>query len=381
MKTALKFAIAALILGIVGFFIYNKVFIPKHTFSLYQPKKGDLSITRFGIGEVSARHIYDVGSQTGGKLLEVLKEEGDTVTEGELLARIDPVDLPQKLKEVGASRERAKLDKKALIEDQKGAEAKYDLALKTYRRYRKLFKQGFVSQAEFDKATSDYNDAKAKLNAIKSRVTASDAVIAQLTQSIEGIQKRLDILKIYSPVDGVVTWKEAEAGESVPPAKPLFKIVDPKTLWVTTYIDERLSGVVKVGQNASILLRSHPDDPFVGKVARIEPMSDPVTEEREVDVAFTEIPEPFYLLEQAEVTIDTGKVHDLWIVPLHCFATYKQRRGLWVKEEGKAHFITPKVVAKNEKYAGIRDGVDANTKIILPDPTKKPLSEGMKIYP
>ncbi len=381
MKTTLKYAIAAIVLLIVGFFIYNKIFIPKHTFALYQPKKGDLDITRFGIGEVGAKDIYDVGSQTGGKLLEVLKEEGDHVSKGELLARIDPVDLPQKLKEAEASLKRATLDKKALIEDQQGVQAKYELAQKSYRRYRKLLKQGFVSQAEFDKINSDYNDAKSKLNAIKSRVTASEAAIDQIKESIEGIRKRLAILDIYSPVDGKITWKEAEAGESVPPAKPLFKIVDPKTLWVETYIDERLSGAIKVGQSASILLRSHPEHPFKGSVARIEAMSDPITQEREVDVAFEEIPEPYYLLEQAEVTIETGKAKDLWVVPLRYFATYKERRGLWIKQDAKAHFIVPKIVAENEKYAGIKEGIDANTNIILPDPTKKPLSEGMRIYP
>jgi RND family efflux transporter MFP subunit len=381
MKTTLKYAIAAGILFIVAFLFYHKVFIPKHTFSLYHPQKGDLKISRFGIGEVGAKDIYDVGFQTGGKLLEVLKEEGDHVSKGELLARIDPVDLPQKLKEADASLKRATLDKKALVEDQRGVQAKYELALKSYRRYRKLLKQGFVSQAEFDKISSDYNDAKAKLDSIKSRVSASDAVIEQLKESIEGIKKRLEILNIYSPVDGKITWKEAEAGESVPPAKPLFKIVDPKTLWVTTYIDERLSGAVKVGQSASILLRSHPDHPFKGRVVRIESMSDPITQEREVDVAFAEIPEPYYLLEQAEVTIDTGTLKDLWIVPLRYFATYKERRGIWIKQDGKAHFVVPKIAAKNEKYAGVKEGVDARMEIILPDPTKKPLSEGMRIYP
>jgi len=381
MKTTLKYAVAALILAIIAVVFYKKVFVPKHTFATYQPKKGDLEITRFGIGEVSAKDIYDIGSQTGGKLLEVLKEEGDFVKKGELLARIDPVDLPQKLKEAEALLERAKLDKEALMEDQKGLVAKFTLANKTYRRYQKLFRQGFVSQAEFDKAQSDYNDAKSKLDSLKSRIVASDATIRQLTESIKGIESRLQTLEIVAPIDGKITWKEAEAGESVPPAKPLFKIVDPKTLWVTTYIDERLSGVIAKGQKASIKLRSHEEQQFAGKVVRIEAMSDPITQEREVDVAFVRIPEPFYLLEQAEVTIDTGAVGDVWIIPLRYFATYKEKRGLWIKKEGKAHFITPKVVAQNEKSAGIKEGVDASTEIILPDPTKKPLSEGMKIYP
>ncbi len=381
MKFTLKIAITLFIAGMIGLFIYNKIFIPKHTFALYQPQKGDLAITRFGIGEVSAKDIYDIGSQTGGKLLEVLKEEGDWVKKGDLLAQMDPVDLPQKLKEAEALLERAKLDKKALIQDQKGVKSKYDLALKTYKRYQKLFKQGFVSQAEFDKVQSDYSDAKSKLDSLKSKITASGAVAMQLMHSIKGIQKRLEILQIFSPVDGKITWKEAQSGESVPPSKPLFKIVDPKTLWVTTYIDERLSGAVKVGQKASIKLRSHADKMFSGKVVRIEAMSDPITQEREVNVAFSEIPKPFYLLEQAEVTIDTGFLKDLWIVPLRYFATYKQKRGLWIKKDGKAHFIQPKVVAKNDTNAAIKEGLNKQMKIILPDATKKQLSEGMKIYP
>ncbi len=380
MKTIIKYIILAIVAVIIGFFIYNKVFVPKHSFSLYKPQKGQLSTSCFGIGEVGAKDIYDIGSPTGGKLLEVYHKQGDKVKKGELLAVVDPVDLPQKLEEAKSLLEHTKLDKKSLIDDEKGVLAKYNLSLKTFNRYKKLYKEGFVSQAEFDKANSDYLDAKSKLNSIKSKIVSFDSLLKQQSESIKGIKERLALLKIYSPVDGQITWKEAEKGESVPPSKTLYKIVDPKTLWVKTYIDERLSGNIKTGLKASIVLRSHSHQIFKGKVVLIEPMSDPITQEREVDVGFVKIPEPFYMLEQAEVTIFTGDLKDIWLIPVKYLATYKQQQGFWIKKGSKAHFITPKIVAEDRGNVGVKDGIEASMEFILPDKTKKSLTEGMKIY-
>ena len=375
----IKYIIAAIIVLILGKIIYNKVFIPKHTFKVYEVKKGALNITRFGIGNVDAEDIYPIGSQTGGKITVVYKDIGDFVKKGDLLVTIDPVDLVQKVKEAKASLNKAKLDKSSLEKDKKGLEAKLELSLKTYQRYKNLLKKGFVSQAEFDKAKSDFQNTKSQLDSTKQKLLSYDALLKQLLENIKGLQKKLDTYKIVSPIDGKIIYKDAQEGETIPPAKAVFKIVDPKTLWVKTYIDERLSGDIKVGDKAFITLRSHPDEKFKGIVKKINPTSDPVTEEREIDVAFLKTPAPFYINEQAEVTIEANKMQNVYKVPLYCKAVYKKQRGFWTLKDGKAHFVKADIVGQNDTFFAVKN-LSENTMVIIPDKTKKALTEGMKIY-
>jgi len=375
----IKYIIAVIILLILGKVIYNKVFIPKHTFKVYEVKKGALNITRFGIGNVDAEDIYAIGSQTGGKLTAVYKDIGDFVKKGDLLVTVDPVDLKDKYEEAKASLKKAQLDKSALEKDKEGLKAKLELSLKTYKRYKSLLKKGFVSQSEFDKAQSDYQNTKSQLDSTKQKLLSYDALLKQLLENIKGLQKELDTYKIVSPIDGKIIYKDAQKGETILPAKAIFKIVDPKTLWVKTYIDERLSGDVKVGDKASITLRSHANKVFKGIVKKINPTSDPVTEEREIDVAFLEIPTPFYINEQAEVTIEAKTLQDAYKVPLYCKAVYKKQTGFWTLKSDKAHFIKADIVGQNDKFFAIKN-LDDKTVVIIPDNTKKALSEGMKIY-
>lgn len=141
------------------------------------------------------------------------------------------------------------------------------------------------------------------------------------------------------------------------------------------YIDERKAGAVKLHQKAKIRLRSQSKKLFDGYVARIEPKSDPVTEERVVDIACAKVPKPFFLNEQAEATIYVGKLKNVVIIP----AKVLIHGGVWVYKNGKVHFQKVKVLAtKNDKVAV--DGLKAGTKILIPDLHKKPLSEGTKVF-
>lgn len=87
-------------------------------------------------------------------------------------------------------------------------------------------------------------------------------------------------------------------------------------MWVQAKIDERISAQIELNQKATITLRSQPDKIYEGVVKRIGAMSDNVTLEREIYIAFEHIPEPFYINEQAEVNIDVKTYTNIIKVPL-----------------------------------------------------------------
>lgn len=380
MKRWMKYAIAAVIVAIIAAFFYNKIYVVKSTFKTIEPIRGDLHVSIRGIGNVDAKNIYTITAQSGGKIEDIFADEGEWVKKGDLLLTIDAVDLPMLLDEAKISLNKAKYEAKASKSNLVSLEAQKNLLQATYNRYEKLIEQKFATQAEYDKAKSDLENINAQINASKAQIASAESEEMRLQKSIEATQTKLDRLKIYSPIDGYVITKEAEKTQYVLPSTPIFKIVDPKTLWIKTNIDERVADQVKLMQKASITLRSKPNEKLNGTVSRIVAASNLVTLEREIAVSFESIPTPFYINEQAEVNIDVAEYIDVLKVPLNLVVTYKGEKGVWVAEGENAYFKPLCISAQSDEYAAVSSGIDANTQLLIYTSSNKPLSNGMKIF-
>jgi len=379
MKMWIRYAISLLLILAGGVLFYFKAYIPKTTFKTTHPKEGNIEVKVFGIGEMGAKDIYAVGSQMGGKIVTLLSDQGQWVKKGELLATIDPVDLPQLREEANLALKKASQESEALKKELDNIQAQKKLALLTYTRYKKLKEQGYVSQAEYDKAKTDLEGIKAQIAATSARIDSSKSEISRLQKNIEGLDEKLSRYKVYAPVDGYVISKDAEAAQTLTPSQTIFRIVDPKTVWVKAYIDERISGKVKTGNLAEIFLRSHNGKALSGRVVRISAMSDAVTQEREINIAFDALPIPFYINEQAEVSILTHTIENILTVPLSLLRQFNGQIGVWVAKGNKAHFKPLNITARGENEAGIAEGLAKESLLIIPDAHKKPLFEGMKI--
>ena len=99
-------------------------------------------------------------------------------------------------------------------------------------------------------------------------------------------QAVLDNYTLRAPYDALVVARNLQLGSMPVPGQTVFTLVDPTTIWVLGYVDERLAGGIALGQPAEITLRSEPGRRYPGHVARIEIQSDAVNEERLVEVAF-----------------------------------------------------------------------------------------------
>ena len=380
MNKWLKFLVIPLLIAIVGAVFYNKVYVVKSTFSVIKPSKGELEVGVRGIGNVDAKNIYAITAQTGGKIEEIFFDEGMWVKKGDLLLSIDAVDLPMQSDETKLSLKKAQYEENALKSNLDSLEAQKKLIEATYNRYAKLLEQKFASQAEYDKAKSDLQNIEAQMNAAKAQIASSKSEQLRLQKSIEAINEKLKRLKIYAPIDGYIVSKEAEKASYVLASSTIFKIVDPKTLWVKVNIDERLSNQVKLGQKAYIKLRSQPQNAIEGAIERIVAMSNLVTLEREVAVNFKNIPTPFYINEQAEVNIVVARHKDVIKIPLRLIAMKEGKKGVWTADQNNAHFKEISVLAQNDDEAAIASGIEADTELLIYNSSNKPLSEGMKIF-
>jgi len=379
MKTILKYLLILTGASLLAGLFYFKVYIPKTSYKVLSPKKGNLEISIHGIGNVNAQNIYNITTQSGGKILHIYTEEAEWVKKGDLLIEMDGVDLPDQKEIAKATLKKAEYELIASKSELQNQKIQKELSKKTYNRYTKLNEQGYAAQSEYDKAYADLQSINSLILVSKSHINSAKAQILLSQKSIKAINTKINNLKVYAPVDGYVITKDAEVTQNVLPTHIILKIVDASTLWVETKVDERVSGKVKIGQVANIILSSQPNRVYKGIVKRILPVSDMVTLEREVDVAFVNIPKPFYINEQAEIEIYTQNLKNILKIPMKVIVQNSGKIGVWILKDQHANFKEIKKIAQNTDFIAISN-LNEKSLIIVPDSTKKPLSDGLRVY-
>jgi len=378
MKSLYKYLIAAGVVALLAVVVYNKVYIPKTTYKTLKAYRDDMAVKVFGIGEVGAKTIYKITAGVNAELVSLATDEGKWVKKGQLLAVFDSVDLPLQIEEAQISVQKAKTELIASQKELKSLDAQKHLALVTYERYAKLKEQSFASQSEYDKAKADLKVIEAQIQATKAHIASSQKEVKRVAKSVDVLKKKLQKYTLYSPVDGYVIAKTADLGQTLGATQTLFEVVRAQDVWIKAYIDERISGDVKVGAKATIKLRSSAKS-FQAYVKRIAPQSDAVTQEREVDVAFVNLPKPFYINEQAEVLIDTKQLENVVIVPAIALIYKEGISGVWIKQNEKAHFQRVKVLGISDGKAAVSD-LQNSVELLIASTKNKPLKEGMKVH-
>jgi RND family efflux transporter MFP subunit len=354
------------------------VYIPKSSYKTIFPTIGSLDVEVFGVGNVGAKSTYVINAQMGGRILSIMSDEGMWVRKGDLLVTMDSVDIPQLLDAAKISVAKAHSELEASQRELISLQVQNNLALVTYTRFSELKKQSFVSQSEYDKAKADLDAINAQLDSAKARINSGKIEITHAKKVVESLEIKLSRYKIYAPIDGYVIAKDAEVAQSVTPSQSILQIVDPKTVWIKAYIDEKISGDIRVGQRATITLRSQGDKHFSGYTKRIVVQSDVVTREREVNIIFDTLPDPFYINEQAEVSIITAHFSDMLKIPSTAVRYQDGNIGIWVNKNGKAYFQNLEILARGEKELGVT-GIDKDAKILIATRQNKPLTEGMRV--
>ena len=339
--------------------------------------RSDLRPAVYGIGTVEAQHAYTVGPIQAGRVLRVLVDQGDRVQAGQLLAEIDPVDMRQRAEAASSAAARARQTAQAAQAQVVEAESRARLAQANSERYQALARQNFVAKEMADSRGHEASAANAALAAARANATGAQREISRAESELQGIDQLRSSLRLVSPIDGVVTAREAEPGTTVVAGQAVLRLVDPARLWVRARVDQARAEGVTVGQAADIVLRSVPGATLPGKVVRIELQSDAVTEERIVNVAFDPAPAQLYLGELAEVTIHLPGARDVLTVPRAALAQRNGRAGVWQVVDGRARFQPVQSGMQTTGQAQIVSGLNAGDRIIAY--SAKQLDDGVRV--
>ena len=245
------------------------------------------------------------------------------------------------------------------------AESRARLAWANSERYQALVRQNFVAKEMADIRRHEADAADAALAAARANAVSALREIGRADAEARGIEQVRNSLRLVSPIDGVVTAREAEPGTTVVAGQAVLRLVDPTRLWVRARVDQTRAQGVSVGQAADIALRSVPGTTLPGKVVRIDLQSDALTEERIVNVAFDPAPAQLYLGELAEVTIQLGGTKNVLAVPRAAPVQHQGQVGMWRIDQGRARFQPVQPGVQTAERVQIVTGLAAGDRVIV----------------
>ncbi|MBL0213404.1 MAG: efflux RND transporter periplasmic adaptor subunit [Myxococcales bacterium] len=243
---------AIVIVGLVGAVVYVRAFAPVSA-RAYRVESGEVVQQAFGRGTIESDREAQLGFDLVGRVSEVLVDEGDRVSLGQELARLQPDQARADLRTATSGVAAARTSLQRLAAEERKAHTMFDAAEREERRSHELLVKGAIAQHELDIAQDALRIARADLDRVLAqRVEATRSVdVAQGGAT----QREVTVLRatLLAPFDGLVTRRLREPGDTVAVGTTVLRVVDTDRVFVNAWIDETVLADVHEGQPAQIV--------------------------------------------------------------------------------------------------------------------------------
>ena len=232
-------------------------------------------------GRVAAARRASVSSKGTGRLEWLGVQEGQRVTEGDVIARLENRD-------VAAQREQAAAQVQVARANLAQGQAELEDAQAAFKRAQDLAQQKFIAGSALDTAEARYNKARAAIDTLKAQIAVAQA-------NYRATDVAYDQTLIRAPFTGMVLTKSANVGDIVTPFSSaagttgaVVTMADMETLEVEADVAEASIAKISVGQPVEIQLDAFPELRLLGEVSRIVPTVDRAKATLLVKVKFIE---------------------------------------------------------------------------------------------
>jgi RND family efflux transporter MFP subunit len=352
-RTLARLAVVVPLLALFAYVALRSGPLAPVAVTLATVETASITPSRFGIGTVEARYSYRIGPTQAGRLQRLEVHVGDRVEAGQLLGQMDPVDLDDR---IGAQEAAARRAEAALRE----AAARHAYAASQAQRYERLFAARQISEEALTSRRQELQIAAATRDAAREE-------LARIRFERAALGAQRDSLRLVAPVAGVVVRRDAEPGTTVVAGQAVVEVVDPESLWVNARFDQVSAAGLSAGLPARIVLRSRPGQVLNGRVLRLEPVADAVTEELLAKVVFDPRLDALPPLgELAEVTVALPALPAAPVVPNAALRRADGQVGVWQFDDGGARFtpVTPGE-ADLDGRVQVQSGLAPGTRVVL----------------
>jgi HlyD family secretion protein len=374
--TALVVAVAV----VVAFLVYRRVAgaareVEQATVTLAYPYQA-ISVLN-ATGYVVAQRKASVASKATGRLEWLGVEEGSRVKKGEIIARLERLD-------VAAARDQAAANVRVAEANLEQAQAEWREAKRALDRSEELLKKNFVSQASHDEVLGRFDRAQAAVNSAQAAVRAAEA-------NRRAAEVAVEQTVIRAPFDGVVLTKNANVGDTITPFSSaldtkgaVVTMADMTTLEVEADVSESNLEKVHVDQPCMIELDALPSVRFEGYVSRMVPTVDRTKATVMTKIRFSELDSRILPDMSARVAflsrpLGPEEHKPRPAVEAQAVVTRDGRSVVFVVRDGKAVLTPVRSGQRLGDLIELEEGPEPGEKVVL-QPSEK-LADGAAVKP
>ena len=314
-----------------------------------------------------------VGAQVNGKVIKLFVDYNSVVTNGQIVALIDPLVYEATYKNAFAQLHVNQANVAVREASIRSCRAALALAKKTLERKTALFEKKLCPESDFDAASESYDRAVAELDQAEASLRSAKASVEQSEATVSKAKADLDYCTIRSPVNGIVINREVEEGQTVVSsmnAVPVLTIAeDLKTVWIDATVPEADVGNVRVGQEVTFTADAYRRR-FKGLVKQVRKSAE-TTNNVVTYPIIIEAENPDEMLfpgMTVTLSIETARAEDTVVVSAAAFrfrpkeediagAEVPPGRKIWTLEDGR---LVPHLVSEGVADASFTELLDAD---------------------
>jgi HlyD family secretion protein len=238
-------------------------------------KMRDLEAVVSASGKIQPKRLVNISAETPGRVVDLAVNEGDRIKKGQFLLQIDPNLLRSRVAGNVASLESAEGALLQLRQSVETARVQVEQAQQNLTRQRNLWSQELTTREALEKAENDLRSAQSALQEREKQVGAQSSRISQERAALESSRYDLTKVRMESPIDGIVTRRNIQQGETAVigtmnnAGTVLLQLADMSVIQAEVEVDETNIPHVQLGQLAKITIDAIPDRSFRGHVTEI----------------------------------------------------------------------------------------------------------------
>lgn len=272
-------------------------------------------------GTLEANEEIDIRSEISGIVESINFEEGAKVSKGQVLFRVNDLELRAQLSKVQTAQQ---------------------LSSENQRRAKLLLEKQAISQEEFDISNADFESSKAE----------SQLIAAQLSKTT-----------VRAPFSGTIGLRYISKGTYVTPATPIAKLVNTSQLKITFSIPEKYASQMKVG-NSLTFTTSNSKESYTATIYALEPQVDIATRTLKMRAIADNKEGKLYPGTFANVSLPLETVEDALMVPTESLIPIQNGKVIFVSENGKAKQVQVEIGTRTDSMVRILSGIKAGDTIL-----------------
>ncbi|PYQ69199.1 MAG: hypothetical protein DMG04_29245 [Acidobacteria bacterium] len=235
----------------------------------------DLEAVVSASGKIQPKRLVQISADTPGRVVNLAVNEGDRVKVGQFLLQIDPKSLRTRVDSNAASLQAAEQSLDQMRQSIETAKVQLQQAQQNLARQQDLWRQQLTTREALDKVVNDVRAAESNVQEREKQIKPQESRIAQERAVLESARYDLSKVRIESPIDGIVTRRNIQEGETAVvgtmnnAGTVLLTLADMAVIQAEVEVDETNVPNVQIRQIAKITIDAIPDRSFKGHVTEI----------------------------------------------------------------------------------------------------------------